>query len=62
MNQRISRSSFSHQTTSLDSQLLKAEVFWPAEDYHQHYLEKGGRFSSPQSAEKGATDTIRCYG
>ena len=44
------------------SELLKAEVFWPAEDYHQHYLEKGGRFNSPQSAEKGATDTIRCYG
>ncbi|KAJ8609128.1 hypothetical protein CTAYLR_006075 [Chrysophaeum taylorii] len=37
-------------------------VFWPAENYHQQYLEKGGRFNSPQSAEKGATDPIRCYG
>ncbi len=36
--------------------------FWPAEKYHQQYLEKGGRFQSPQSAEKGCTDTIRCYG
>lgn len=31
--------------------------FYLAESYHQQYLEKGG-----QSAEKGATETIRCYG
>lgn len=31
--------------------------FYLAESYHQRYLEKGG-----QSAEKGATETIRCYG
>lgn len=31
--------------------------FYLAETYHQRYLEKGG-----QSAEKGATETIRCYG
>jgi len=44
------------------SECLPALPFWPAEKYHQQYLEKGGRFSSPQSAEKGCTDTIRCYG
>ncbi len=33
-----------------------------AEDYHQQYLSKGGRFGSAQSAAKGCTDTIRCYG
>jgi peptide-methionine (S)-S-oxide reductase len=44
------------------SELESAMPFWPAEKYHQQYLEKGGRFSSPQSAEKGCTDTIRCYG
>lgn len=34
-----------------------ADVFWPAEDYHQQYLLKGG-----QSARKGEEETIRCYG
>jgi peptide-methionine (S)-S-oxide reductase len=41
---------------------LEAKPFWPAEKYHQQYLEKGGRMGNPQSAAKGATDTIRCYG
>lgn len=40
----------------------KAMVYWPAELYHQQYLSKGGRFNDPQNAEKGATETIRCYG
>ena len=44
------------------SECMQAMPFWPAEKYHQQYLEKGGRFNSPQSAEKGCTDTIRCYG
>jgi len=39
-----------------------ARAFWPAEAYHQRYLEKGGRFGRPQSAAKGNTDEIRCYG
>mmetsp|Transcript_6289 Transcript_6289/g.7311 ORF Transcript_6289/g.7311 Transcript_6289/m.7311 type:complete len:278 (-) Transcript_6289:216-1049(-) len=44
------------------SECTAAMPFWPAEKYHQQYLEKGGRSNSPQSAEKGCTETIRCYG
>ena len=36
--------------------------FWSAENMHQRYLERGGRFGRAQSAEKGCTDPIRCYG
>ena len=39
------------------TEIKEAEVFWPAEGYHQQYLEKGG-----QNAEKNAKDVIRCYG
>jgi peptide-methionine (S)-S-oxide reductase len=39
------------------TEMTAAMPFWPAEKYHQQYLEKGG-----QKAEKGATDVIRCYG
>lgn len=39
-----------------------AAPFWLAEDYHQEYLEMGGRSGNPQSAEKGSKETIRCYG
>ena len=34
-----------------------AKVFWPAENYHQRYLQKGG-----QDAKKKAKDAVRCYG
>ena len=44
------------------TELLPAEVYWPAEEYHQQYLAKGGRAGNPQSPAKGCTDTIRCYG
>lgn len=39
------------------SELKAARPFWPAEKYHQQYLEKGG-----QNAKKNATERIRCYG
>jgi len=44
------------------TELKAAMPFWPAEPYHQQYLEKGGRFGQPQDASKSATEEIRCYG
>ena len=39
------------------TELKQAQAFWPAERYHQQYLEKGG-----QNASKNASERIRCYG
>lgn len=44
------------------TEVEEAKQFWPAETYHQQYLEKGGRFGRGQSAKKGCSDPIRCYG
>jgi len=38
-------------------EVKEAGKFWPAETYHQKYLEKGG-----QKAGKGCLDPIKCYG
>jgi len=38
-------------------EVKEAGVFWPAEEYHQKYLEKGS-----QKAAKGCLDPIKCYG
>ena len=42
---------------TIHTEICKATKFWPAEDYHQQYLQKGG-----QSARKKAEEEIRCYG
>jgi len=44
-------------TKKVVTEVKPARVFWPAEKYHQRYLQKGG-----QSAEKNATMKVRCYG
>lgn len=38
-------------------EIKESSKFWPAEDYHQKYLEKGA-----QKGEKGCLDPIKCYG
>ncbi|XXG75633.1 hypothetical protein AAC387_Pa08g0166 [Persea americana] len=44
------------------TEVLPAKKFYRAEEYHQQYLAKGGRFGFKQSTEKGCNDPIRCYG
>lgn len=44
-------------TRTRTSFIVFVQTFWPAEDYHQQYLENKG-----QSAAKGCTIPIRCYG
>ncbi|XP_004146896.2 peptide methionine sulfoxide reductase A1 [Cucumis sativus] len=54
-----------HQKTlnrKIVTEILPAKKFYRAEEYHQQYLEKGGRFGFKQSASKGCNDPIRCYG
>lgn len=44
------------------AEIKPAGDYYVAEKVHQQYLAKGGRFGMAQSAEKGNSDTIRCYG
>ncbi|CAM9231023.1 unnamed protein product [Discosporangium mesarthrocarpum] len=46
-----------HYTSPIVTEIKAATTFYPAENYHQQYLEKGG-----QCALKGDTTAIRCYG
>ena len=43
--------------TNCVTEIKPAQKFFIAEDYHQHYLFKGG-----QSTKKNAKDNIQCYG
>ena len=45
------------KTFKIVTELKPQKVFWPAEGYHQRYLQKGG-----QNAEKNAPEKVRCYG
>lgn len=44
-------------TNPIVTEILPASQWYPAEDYHQKYLEKGG-----QCALTGNLTPIRCYG
>jgi len=50
-------SSYAIADREVFTEVKQAKVFSTAEDYHQQYLLKGG-----QSAKKGASESIRCYG
>jgi len=64
--EQVARARFAQEQSKckkpIATELKAATPFWPAEKYHQQYLEKGGRFGMPQDASKGATEPIRCYG
>jgi len=44
-------------TAPIVTEITAASTWYPAEEYHQRYLEKGG-----QCASKGDKTAIRCYG
>jgi peptide-methionine (S)-S-oxide reductase len=47
---------------TVQTEIVDAKVFWPAEGYHQQYLAKGGSLNRPQSTAKRCAEKIRCYG
>ena len=50
-------SSYASADREVFTEIKEAKIFYTAEEYHQQYLLKGG-----QSAKKGASENIRCYG
>ena len=51
---------FAGRTIVSDVELLR--TYTDAEEYHQYYLERGGRAGQAQDPRKTCTDPVRCYG
>ncbi|KAI3425163.1 hypothetical protein D9Q98_008934 [Chlorella vulgaris] len=62
MNEKLKQGLFRLTGKKVETTIEPATDYYLAEEYHQQYLSKGGRFKAPQSAEKGCKDKIRCYG
>ncbi|PSC69985.1 methionine-S-oxide reductase [Micractinium conductrix] len=62
VNEQLKNGTFRIRGKKVETTIQPATDYFLAEDYHQQYLSKGGRFNRPQSAEKGSKDPIRCYG
>ncbi|ANM70208.1 peptidemethionine sulfoxide reductase 1 [Arabidopsis thaliana] len=64
--EKLARESLERHQQQVDrkvvTEILPAKKFYRAEEHHQQYLSKGGRFGLKQSTEKGCNDPIRCYG
>ncbi|VVB13621.1 unnamed protein product [Arabis nemorensis] len=64
--EKLARESLERHQQQVDrkivTEILPAKKFYKAEEHHQQYLSKGGRFGLKQSTAKGCNDPIRCYG
>ncbi|PRW33638.1 hypothetical protein C2E21_7673 [Chlorella sorokiniana] len=62
VNEQLAAGAFRLPGKKVATTIEPACDYYIAENYHQQYLSRGGRFNRPQSAEKGCKDKIRCYG